>query len=182
MTDLAPELEALYLLYGTSIPPLPRQPRIAQRTVRWDTTLDAYAQRAANAREYGYDGDVSALIRHAVSLFLMALAKSSGADVSPVRFQMEVLRREQEEEDFDAFVQFAQAKLKEADDADFNRTVGGKRMAVELLSDVLATLRRQPSDVARLRMQTWLIIDRRFIKMVKELGDESLKSWLELAT
>ena len=182
MTDLTPELEALYLLYGTSIPPLPRQPRIAQRTVRWDTTLDAYAQRAANAREYGYDGDVTALIRHAVSLFLMALAKSSGADVSLIRFKMDVLRREQEEEDFNAFVQFAQAKLKEADDADFNRTVGGKRMAVELLSDVLATLRRQPSDVARLRMQTWLIIDRRFIKMVKELGDERLQGWLELAT
>ena len=75
MADLIPELENLYLLYGTSIPPLPRQPRIAQRTVRWDTTLDAFAQRAANVREHGYNGDVSALIRHAVSLFLMALAK-----------------------------------------------------------------------------------------------------------
>lgn len=182
MTDLTPELEALYLLYGTSIPPLPRQPRIAQRTVRWDTTLDAYAQRAANVREYGYNGDVTALIRHAVSLFLMALAKSSGADVSPVRFQMEVLRQEQEEEAYDAFIQFAQAKIREADNADFTRTAAGKSRAIELLSDVLATLRRQPSDMMRLRMQTWLIIDRRFIKMVKELGDERLQGWLELAT
>ena len=182
MNDLTPELESLYLLYGTAIPPLPRQPRIAQRTVRWDTTLDAYAQRAANAREYGYDGDVNALIRHAVSLFLMALAKSSGKDVSPVRFQMEVLRLEQEEENFEAFVQFAQAKIREAADADFNRTINGKVLAVKLLSDVLDTLRKQPSSGSRLRMQTWLIIDRRFTKMVKELGDEALKSWLELAS
>ena len=182
MADRTPELESLYLLYGTSIPPLPRQLRIAQRTVRWDTTLDAFAQRAANAREYGYNGDVNALIRHAVSLFLMVLAKSSGQDVSPVRFQMEVLRLEQEEEDYGAFIQFAQAKLKEAAAADFNRTVTGKVVAIKLLSDVLSTLRKQPSDVARLRMQTWLIIDRRFVKMVKELGDDGLKSWLELAT
>ncbi len=183
MSDLTPELEALYLLYGTAIPPLPRQPRIAQRTVRWDTTLDAYAQRAANAREYGYNGDVTALIRHAVSLFLMALAKSSNKDVSPIRFQMEVLRLEQEEEDYSAFVQFAQAKIREADDPEtHNRTTIGRRRAVDLLSDILSTLRRQPSDVMRLRMQTWLIIDRRFVKMIQELGDDRLKSWLELAT
>ncbi len=180
MPDLAPELEALYLLYGTAIPPLPRQPRIAQRTVRWDTTLDAYAQRAANAREYGYDGDVTALIRHAVSLFLMALAKSSGQDVSPVRFQMEVLRREREDEDYTAFVEYAQAITKEAEGNML--TVTGRRPAGYQLRGLVDMIRKQPSGVVRLRMQTYLSTDRRFVKMVKELGDESLKSWLELAS
>lgn len=182
MSDLTPELEGLILLYGKAIPPLPRQPRIAQRTVRWDTTLDVFVQRVANIREYGYNGDVSALIRHAMSLFLMALHNLEKKDISPIRFQMDVLRRESEEEDYEAFVQFAQAKIREAADADFNRTVTGKGIAVKLLSDVLATLRRQPSDVARLRMQTWLIIDRRFVKMIQDLGDDRLKAWLELAS
>ena len=183
MSDLTPELEGLILLYGKAIPPLPRQPRIAQRTVRWDTTLDVFAQRVANIREYGYNGDVSALVRHAVSLFLMALHNLEKKDISPIRFQMDVLRQESEEEDYTAFVQFAQAKIREADDPELhNRTTIGRERAIRLLSDVLATLRRQPSDVIRLRMQTWLIIDRRFVKMIQELGDEGLKAWLELAS
>ena len=180
MPNLAPELEALYLLYGTSIPPLPRQPRIAQRTVRWDTTLDGYAQRAANAREYGYDGDVNALIRHAVSLFLMALAKSSGQDVSPIKFQMEVLRREREEEDYIAFVDYAQATIKEAEEQ--AQTMTGKHSAKYLIRGVAETISHQTSRVVRMRMQNYLTGHPRFVKMVKELGDESLKSWLELAT
>ncbi len=180
MADLTPELEALYLLYGTSIPPLPRQPRIAQRTVRWDTTLDVYAQRAANQREYGYDGDVNALIRHAVSLFLMALAKSSGKDVSPIKFQMEVLRREQEEEDYTTFVEYARAQIKEA--GEYMQMVTGKGHAALLLAGVVMVLTKQPSSTVRLRMQSYLTTNGRFVKMVKELGDESLKSWIELAT
>ncbi len=180
MADLAPELESLYLLYGTSIPPLPRQPRIAQRTVRWDTTLDAYAQRAANQREYGYDGDVNALIRHAVSLFLMALAKSSSKDVSPIKFQMEVLRREREEEDYITFVEYAQAILKEAREE--IHTVAGKRAAFALLQSLVISIPTHPSSVLRLQMQSYLTTNGRFVKMVKELGDESLKSWLELAS
>ena len=180
MADLAPELEALYLLYGTSIPPLPRQPRIAQRTVRWDTTLDGYAQRAANAREYGYNGDVNALIRHAVSLFLMALAKSSNKDVSPIKFQMEVLRREREEEDYLTFVEYAQATIKEA--AAGIRTMTGKRTSLTLLHGLVETISAQGSKAVRIQMQGYLTGHRRFVKMVKELGDESLKSWLELAS
>ena len=180
MADLTAELESLYLLYGTSIPPLPRQPRIAQRTVRWDTTLDSYAQRAANQREYGYDGDVNALIRHAVSLFLMALAKSSNKDVSPIKFQMEVLRREQEEEDYTAFVEYAQAILKEAREE--IHTVAGKRAAFALLQSLVISIPTHPSSVLRLQMQSYLTTNGRFVKMVKELGDESLESWLELAS
>ena len=149
MTDLAPELESLYLLYGTAIPPLPRQPRIAQRTVRWDTTLDAYAQRAANVREYGYDGDVNALIRHAVSLFLMALAKSSGQDVSPIKFQMEVLRREREEEDYTAFVEYAQATIREAEAA--AKTMPGRKSASHRIRELVQTISYQASRGVRLR-------------------------------
>ena len=180
MPDLTPELESLYLLYGTSIPPLPRQPRIAQRTVRWDTTLDGYAQRAANAREYGYDGDVNALIRHAVSLFLMALAKSSGQDVSPIRFQMEALRREREEEDYTAFVEYAQATITDA--GGYRYLASGRRQASDMLRLLTNAIAHQPSRKVRLRMQSYLTTHGRFVKMVKELGDESLKSWLELAT
>ena len=180
MADLTPELESLYLLYGTAIPPLPRQPRIAQRTVRWDTTLDAYAQRAANVREYGYDGDVNALIRHAVSLFLMALAKSSGKDVSPIKFQMEVLRREQEDEDYTTFVEYAQANVHEAEG--LMMTVTGRRTAGFRLREIVALLKRMPSPIVRLRVQSYLVGNRRFTKMVKELGDEALKGWIELAS
>ncbi|KKM78516.1 hypothetical protein LCGC14_1359010, partial [marine sediment metagenome] len=166
MADLTPELESLYLLYGTAIPPLPRQPRIAQRTVRWDTTLDAFAQRAANAREYGYNGDVTALIRHAVSLFLMALAKSSNKDVSPVRFQMEVLRQEQEEEDYSAFVQFAQATIREAEG--HMTTVVGRGPAAVYCWAVVRVIDKHPSKAVRLRMQSYLTTNGRFVKMVRE--------------
>ena len=180
MPDLAAELSSLYLLYGESIPPLPRQPRIAQRTVRWDTTLDEYAQRAANDRRYGYDGDVTALIRHAVSLFLMALAKSSNQDVSPVRFQMEMLRQQQEEVDSSAFVDYAQTAVKEAEH--YAGTMAGRKRASFILRDVVNTVTKHPSQAMRLRMQSYLTSHGRFVKMVRELGDESLKSWLELAT
>lgn len=180
MTDLTSELQHLHLLYGDSIPPLPRQPRIALRTVRWDTTLDEYAQRAANDRRYRYDGDVTALIRHAVSLFLMALAKSSDADVSLVRFHMEVLRQQQEAEDYTAFADFAQTTIKEA--KEYMGTVTGKVLASRLLWDLVATIAKHPSAPMRLRMQAYLTGERRFVKMVKDLRDERLMSWLEVAT
>ncbi len=182
MTTLAKELESLSLIYGTAIPPLPRQPRIATRTVRWDMELDVFCQRVANTRVHGYDGSVETLVRHAVSLFLLAIANTENLDATPIKFQMDILRREQEEEDYMAFIQFAQAKMKDATDADWVRTTMGRDRALGLLSDILATLRRQPSDVSRPRMQKWLVTDRRFIKMVKELGDDRLQGWLELAT
>ena len=180
MADLTAELESLYLLYGTSIPPLPRKPQIAWLHMSWDATLDRYAQRAANQREYGYDGDVRTLVRHAVSLFLMALAKSSGEDVSPIRFQMEVLRREQEDGDYTTFVEYAQATIKEAEGC--MTIMIGRGPAAYMLRDVVSAIAKQPSRTVRLRMQSYLTTNGRFVKMVKELGDESLKSWLELAT
>lgn len=180
MADPSSELEGLRLLYGESIPPLPRQPRIAQRTVRWDTTLDEYAQRAANDRRYGYSGDVSALIRHAVSQWLMALAKSSGEDVSAVRFSMELLRQQREEENYLAFVDYAQAAIKEAEG--HARTTAGTGAAAHLLRDMVLAIPRHPSLSLKLRMQAYLTSQRRFVKMVKDLNDEWLKSWLELAT
>jgi hypothetical protein len=180
VTDPATELAGLQLLYGRSIPPLPRQPRIAQRTVRWDTTLDEYAQRAANDRRYGYDGDVTALIRHAVSLFLMALAGSSGLDVSPVRFQMEVLRQRQEAEDFTAFTDYAQTTIKEAEE--YATTMMGRGQARVLLTTLVAVISRHPTPAMRLRMQSYLANNGRFVKMVQSLGSEDLKSWLEGAS
>ncbi|KKL55108.1 hypothetical protein LCGC14_2258710 [marine sediment metagenome] len=180
MSDPATELAGLQLLYGRSIPPLPRQPRIAQRTVRWDTTLDEYAQRAANDRRYGYDGDVTALIRHAVSLFIMALAGSSGQDVSPIRFQMEMLRQQQEGEEFTAFTDYAQTTIREAEE--YTSTMAGRGRAATLLGDLVGVLRRHPTPAMRLRMQSYLTGNGRFVKMVKNLGSEALKAWLELAT
>ena len=180
MTDLTAELQALHLLYGESIPPLPRQPRIAQRTIRWDTTLDEYAQRAANDRRYGYEGDVAALVRHAMSLFLMALAKSSGQDVSFIRFQMEMLRQQREAEAYTAFTNHAQTAINEA--GEYVGTMTGKVPATALLRGVVTTVAKHPSAAMRLRMQTYLIGHGKFVKMVRELGDEWLKAWLELAT
>jgi len=180
VTDLTSELQALHLLYGESIPPLPRQPRIAQFTVRWDTTLDDYAQRAANDRRYGYGGDKTALVRHAVSLFLMALAKSSGQDVSPVRFQQEMLRQQQEAEDYTAFTDYAQTTINEA--ANYGETMTGRGQAGVLLRSVVGTVSKHPSPAMRLRMQAYLTHHGRFVKMVRDLGDEWLKAWLELAT
>lgn len=180
MTDLTSELQHLHLLYGEAIPPLPRQPRIAQRTVRWDTTLDEFAQRAANDRRYRYEGKVEALIRHAVSLHLMAMAKSSGEDVSAIRFNMEVLRQQQEQENFTSFVDYAQTTIKEAEG--YTATVAGKGAAVSLLRDVAAVIPRHPSLALRLRMQAYLTGHGRFVKLVKDLRDERLMSWLEVAT
>ena len=179
MTDLS-ELQGLLQLYGKSVPPLPRQHRIAQRTIRWDTTLDEYAQRAANDRRYGYDGDVGALTRHAVSLFLMALAKSSGQDVSPVRFQMEMLRQQREAEDYMAFTDYAQTTINEAHN--YGETMTGRDQAGVLLRGVVGTVSKHPSPAVRLRMQAYLTNHGRFVKMIRDLGDEWLKAWLELAT
>ena len=180
MTDLTSELQQLHLLYGDSIPPLPRQPRINYVNVCWDATLGEYAQRAANDKRYGYQGKVDALIRHAVSLFLMAMAKSSDADVSLVRFHMEVLRQQQEAEDYTAFADFAQTTIKEA--REYMGTVTGKGLATGLLRDLVTTISKHPSAPVRLRMQSHLTGERRFVKMVKDLRDERLMSWLEVAT
>jgi len=46
----------------------------------------------------------------------------------------------------------------------------------------VAVIAKHPSKAVRVRMQSYLANHGRFVKMVKELGDESLKSWLELAT
>lgn len=180
MTNLKSELQHLHLLYGDSIPPLPRQPRIAQRTVRWDTTLDEFAQQAANDRRYRYDGDVTALIRHAVSLHLMAMAKLSGEDVSAIRFNMEVLRQQQEQESFTAFVDYAQTTIKEAEG--YTTTVSGKGAAVDLLWTLKETIPKHPSLALRLRMLAHLTGHGRFVKLVKDLRDERLMSWLEVAS
>ncbi|MDP2324710.1 MAG: hypothetical protein Q8N51_11840, partial [Gammaproteobacteria bacterium] len=77
---------------------------------------------------------MTALVRHAVSLFLMALAKSSGQDVSPVRFQMEVLRQQREAEDYTAFADYAQTTINEA--AEYVGTLTGKEPAGILLRSV----------------------------------------------
>jgi len=110
----------------------------------------------------------------------MALAKSSGEDVSLVRFHMEVLRQQQEAEDYTAFADFAQTTIKEA--REYMGTVTGKGLAARLLRDIVTTITKHPSPPMRLRMQSYLTSHGRFVKMVKDLGDESLKSWLELAT
>jgi hypothetical protein len=178
--DLSKELESLILLYGKSIPPIPKQHRLAQRTVRWDTELDVFAQRVANIREYGYDGKVETLARHAVSLFLLAIAAVDKLDATPIKFQMEVLRREREDEDYTAFAEYAQATIREA--GEHMTTITGKHRAGQMLRVVVGTVAKQPSQVVRLRMQSYLTTDRRFVKMIKELGDEALKSWLELAS
>ena len=180
MNDLTSELQQLHLLYGDSIPPLPRQPRINYVNVCWDATLGEYAQRAANDKQYRYQGKVDALVRHAVSLLLMAMAKSGGADVSLVRFHMEVLRQQQEAEDYTAFTDFAQTTIKEA--REYMGTVTGKREASKLLRGVVATIAKHPSAPIRLRMQAYLTGHEKFVKMIKDLRDERLMSWLEVAT
>lgn len=180
MTDLTSEFDRLHLLYGDSIPPLPRRPNMAYWNVACDATLNGYAQEAANDRRFRYQGDKGALIRHAVSLHLMAMAKSSGADVSAIRFNMEVLRQQQEQENFTSFVDYAQTTIKEAEG--YTTTVAGKGAAVSLLRDVAAVIPRHPSLALRLRMQAYLTGHGRFVKLIKDLRDERLMSWLEVAT
>ena len=43
---------------------------------QWKMDLDRFAQRVANNPQYKYEGDVGALIRHAVSMWLWALAET----------------------------------------------------------------------------------------------------------
>ena len=59
-------------------------------------------------------------------------------DVSAIRFNMEVLRQQAEEESYLAFVDYAQATLKAA--GEYKTTVAGKWSAVGLLRDLIYTL------------------------------------------
>jgi hypothetical protein len=93
---------------------------------------------------------------------------------------MEVLRREQEDEDYTAFAEYASAGIREA--SNYMTTLAGRGTAAHRLQDVVSMITKQPSGTVRLRMQAYLVGDRRFIKMVEKLGDETLKAWVELAT
>ena len=173
-------LEALRVRFGGSIPPAPRQGEAANTYTHWNRTLLTHAQDAANFPANGYHGDLSALVRHAVSMWLQALAESSKADVSQVAFNMEVLRQKAEEADYLAFVNYTQAAVKDAEE--YASTVAGKRSAVDLLHGVVKVIAKHPSKTVRLRMEAHLTGDKRFVRLVQEVGDELLKSWLEVAT
>ena len=181
MTTLKDELKQFVVLYGDSIPPIPRRPQaVWGPRFQWKMDLDRFAQRVANNPEYKYEGDVGALIRHAVHLYLWALAQVEGEDVSTLRFEMESLRRKAEDEAYLGYVDYVQVALKEA--SEHAMTVMGKRQAADLLWDLVALIKRHPSGTLRPRMQACLTGNGRFVKLVKDLRDERLMSWLEVAT
>lgn len=181
MTTLKDELKQFTVLYGDSIPPLPRRPNIAWGPrFQWTTELDRFAQRVANNRQYKYNGDVGALIRHAVSLMLWALAETEDEDVSHVRFNMELLRQKEEQESYIGYTNYAQVAIKEAEE--HARAVTGRRQAADLLWGLVVLIKKHPSGTLRPRMQAYLTGHGKFVKMVKDLRDERLMSWLEVAT
>ena len=181
MTTLKDELKQLTVLYGDSIPPIPRRPQaVWGPKFQWDMKLDRFAQRVANNPKYKYETDVGALIRHAVSLYLWALAQMEDEDVSSIRFEMESLRRKAEDEAYLSYADYVQVVIKEA--GEHAMVVTGKRQAADLLWELVALIKRHPSGTLRPRMQARLTGDGRFVKMVKDLRDERLMSWLEVAT
>lgn len=180
MTNPNAILDALRVRFGGSIPPAPRRGETAIERIWFNSTLLDHAHAAANTPANGYAGDVSALVRHATSMWLQVLAESSGADVSQVVFNMEVLRQKAEEADYIKFVNYTQAAVKDA--TEYASTVAGKRSAVDLLHGVVKTITKHPSKTVRLRMEAHLTGNREFVKLVQETGDELLKSWLEVAT
>ena len=181
MTSLKDELKQFVVLYGDSIPPIPRRPQaVWGPKFQWKMDLDRFAQRVANNPEYKYEGDMGALIRHAVSLYLWALAQTEGEDVSSIRFEMESLRRKAEDEAYISYADYAQVVIKEA--GEHAMVVTGKRLAADALWGLVTLIKRHPSGTLRPRMQACLTGNGRFVKLVKDLRDERLMSWLEVAT
>ena len=181
MTTLKDELKQITVLYGDSIPPIPRRPQaVWGPKFQWDMKLDRFAQRVANNPKYKYETDVGALIRHAVSLYLWALAQMEDEDVSTIRFEMESLRRKAEDETHMAYADHVQLTIKEA--GEHAMTVMGRGQAAGLLWGLVTLIKRHPSDTLRPRMQACLTGNGRFVKLVKDLRDERLMSWLEVAT
>ena len=93
---------------------------------------------------------------------------------------MEVLRQQREAEDYTAFTDYAQTTINEA--GEYVGTMTGKGQAIALLRGVVGTVSKHPSPAMRLRMQAYLTSHGKFVKMVRDLRDEWLQSWLEAAT
>lgn len=168
MPNVDDELQALISLYGQAIPPLPRQPRIALYTVRMDTTLFDYAQRVVSDPRFQYQGDMGALFRHALSLFLMALAQAVKDQTPNLMFQMEAIRRKQEDDQHKEFIDYAGAQIEMA-----QRTgkLGDKRRSILL---------RLIKSARTMRAAEYLVRHVQFRKLAQESGDERLQAWLEI--
>ena len=171
MPNVDDELQSLIALYGQAIPPLPRQPRIATIRVYVDTTLEQYAQRVANDPRFEYQKDtdsMSALIRHALSLFLMALAQAVKDQTPSLMFQMEAIRRKQEDDQHKEFIDYAGAQIEVA-----QRTgkLGDQRRHILL---------RLIKSARTMRAAEYLVRHLEFRKLAQESGDERLQAWLEI--
>ena len=172
-------LDRLRVRFGPSIPSAPRRGDSAPWNVLFNRDLFEAIQETANRPEYRYHGDFSALVRHACSLFIQVLAEDSGQDVSAITFESELLRQEREDKDYLAFVNYTQTALKAAEE--YARTVPGRRESLRSLHRVLDLIGKQQSRPVKLLMEAHLTSNTRFVKMVREVGDDRLKSWLEVA-
>ena len=170
MPNLEDELQSLVALYGHAIPPLPRQHRIATIRVWVDTTLEQYAQKMANDPRFKYQQDadsMGALVRHALSLFLIALATSVKDQTPSLMFQIEAVRRKQEDDEYQAFVDYARAQIEDAQAG----ITGNRRRTI---------LTRLIKSARTARAVQYLVRDGKFRKLAQESGDERLQTWLEI--
>ena len=171
MPNVDDELQSLISLYGQAIPPLPRQPRIATIRAYVDTTLEQYAQKIANDPRFKYQQDadsMSALVRHALSLFLMALARAVKDQTPSLMFQMEAIRRKQEDDQHKEFIDYTGAQIEMA-----QRTgkLGGQRRHI-----LLCLIK----SARTMRSAEYLVRHVEFRKLAQESGDERLQAWLEI--
>ncbi len=131
-----------------------------------DIALYEYAGKVASDPRFKYGGDIKAVVRHALSLFLMALAQSVKDREPSIMFQMEALRRKQDEDAHREFVDYAGAQI------DTASHLGKTRRRTTLLLLI--------RSARTIRAVSFLINNAEFRKMAQESGDEELQSWLEI--
>lgn len=173
MTDfnLLSEIEGYLSVHGQAVPQLPVKPRLATHTVRLDATLFEMAQAISNDRRLPYGGDMQALQRHALHLLVLALArKLKRQEAGPLQWELEILTKQSEDQQFAAFVAYAREQLSEA------KMARDATAANDLIAQTYGSEGR-----LRRRMHEYLLGSKDLKAVAKRTRDEHLLSWMELA-
>lgn len=170
-------LEAVLHAYGTEIPPLPGQPRMAQHTVRMATALYDKAQALANDALLPYRGDLGAVFRHGVALLhrLWELDKARGqaGEPSVAAWQAELETAAKEDTDYGAFLALVDRRLKDCATLPSSDTA-------DVVWGLIQAARKLPTRRLRLKAQGQLVDSKRVRKLLQvNSADDRLASWWE---
>lgn len=172
--NLLSEIEGYLSVHGQAIPQLPVKPRLNTYTIRLDAQLFEMAQVISNDRRlpYGHEPDaLQRLIRHAVHLLVLALArKLKRQEAGPLQWELEILTKQSEDQQFAAFVAYAREQLSEA------KMARDATAANDLIAQTYGSEGR-----LRRRMHEYLLGSKDLKAVAKKTRDEHLLSWMELA-